>query len=97
MKRKEWHSKVWKKKKKELRKELKKLKKGKINKEEYIKKEYRAWCDKKRERYEMEEEEKLRLIKTEEEAWNYINKFRKRKEKVDKKKQKVEVATLWRF
>lgn len=43
----------------------------------------------------MEEEEKLRLIKTEE-AWNYINKFRKRKE-VDEKKQKVEVATLWRF
>lgn len=87
MGKKEWHSKVWKEKKRELRKELRKLKKGKINKEEYSKKkkEYRRWCGEEKERYEKEEEEKLRAIKTEEETWCYINRFRKRREGVDEK------------
>lgn len=41
--------------------------------------EYREWCDKKR--YE-KEEEKIKQIKTEE-AWKYINKYRRKREKID--------------
>jgi len=77
--RKEWHNKEWKEKKRELRRELRKLKKDKIQREEYVekRKKYRKWCDSERRKHEMEEEEKIRLIRTEEEAWKYINKYRK--------------------
>lgn len=83
--RRRWHSTEWSKKKRELRRELKKLKKGKITKEEYVnkRKDYRKWCTKERSEFEKKEEEKLRSIRTEEEVWRYINKFRKKKEKID--------------
>lgn len=80
-----WHSKEWKKKKKDLRRELRRMKKRKTSKEMYVKKrkEYREWYEEEREKYEKEEEEKLKLIGTEEEAWKYINKFRKKRERVN--------------
>jgi len=83
--RREWHSKEWKKKKRELRKKLRKLKKDKIRREEYVekRKEYRKWCDSERRKRETEEEEKIRSIRTEEKAWKYINKYRKKKEKIN--------------
>lgn len=72
-------------KKRELKKELKKLKKGKIDRETYVerRKEYRKWCDRERKRHEKEEEETIKAIRTEEEAWKYINKYRKRREGID--------------
>lgn len=56
---------------------------GKISKEKYVeeRKNYRK-CDNERKRKE-EREEKVKLIKTEEEAYRYIHKFRKRREKID--------------
>lgn len=82
---KEWHSKVWKTKKRELRKELRKLKKGIIDRGEYVekRKEYRKWCEEEKRKHEEEEEQKIKLIRTEEEAWKYINKFRKKREGID--------------
>lgn len=41
------------------------------------------WCAKKREEFEKKEKEKLKSIRTEEEVWRYINKFKKKKEKID--------------
>ncbi|XP_020298200.1 vicilin-like seed storage protein At2g18540 [Pseudomyrmex gracilis] len=83
--RKEWHSKEWKEKKRELRRKLRKLKKDKIKREEYVRKrrEYRKWCEGEKKKHEEEEEEKIRSIRTEEEAWRYINKYRKKRERVD--------------
>ena len=59
------------------------MKKREINREEYVRKrkEYTIWCNEEREKHEKEEEEKINLIRTEEEAWKYTNKYRK-KEKV---------------
>lgn len=74
--------------KREARKELRKIRKGKIGREEYIRKytrkriEYKEWCDKEL-RYEKEKEEKIRKIGIKEEAWKYINKHRKKREKID--------------
>lgn len=47
------------------------------NKEEYPRKrkEYREWCREQKH----EKEEKIRNIKSETEAWKYINKYRKKK------------------
>lgn len=45
--------------------------------------EYKRWSDKERKKHKKVEEEKIRSIRTEEEAWKYINKFRKKKEGVD--------------
>ncbi|XP_011637362.1 trichohyalin-like [Pogonomyrmex barbatus] len=77
-----WHSKEWNKKKRELRKELGRLKRGKISREEFVqkRKEYRDWCKKEKHKHEREEEERIKAIRTEEEAWRYINKYRKKKE-----------------
>ncbi|XP_070162472.1 golgin subfamily A member 6-like protein 22 [Polyergus mexicanus] len=83
--RREWHSKEWREKKRELRKELRRMKKGKINREEYIgkRREYKIWCDNEKKKHEKEEEKKIKLIRTEEKAWKYINKYRKKREKID--------------
>lgn len=64
---------------------LRKMKGEIIKKEEYIKKkkEYRAWCKEEKRKREKEEEERIRQIGTEGEAWKYINRFRKRRKKVD--------------
>lgn len=77
--------KEWKIKKRDLRKELRKMRKGKIRKEEFIRKrkEYRRWCEQEKEKHRREEENKIREIRTEEEAWKYINKFRKKREGID--------------
>lgn len=40
-------------------------------------------CVKEREEFEKKEKEKLQSIRTEEEVWRYINKFKKKKEKID--------------
>lgn len=49
------------------------------NKEEYPRKrkEYREWCREQKKKHE--KEEKIRNIKSETEAWKYINKCRKKK------------------
>lgn len=54
-------------------KRMKKMRRGKIDKEEYIRrrKEYRKWYNKEKERLKKEEEEKIRAIRTKEEAWRY--------------------------
>lgn len=63
-----------------------KMRRGKIEKEEFIKKrkEYRNWCEEEKERLKKEEEERINSIRTEEEAWKYINKFRKKREGIGK-------------
>lgn len=83
--RRKWHSAEWKEKKREMRKDLRRLKKGKISREEYIKKknEYKKWCREKRKKVEEEEEERIKAIRTEEEAWKYINRYRKKREGID--------------
>lgn len=46
-----WHNKEWKERKRELRSELRKMKKGKLNREEFleIKKAHKEWCKEARE------------------------------------------------
>lgn len=81
-----WHNKDWKK-KRELGKVLRDLKKEKINREEYIakRKEYKEWCKEQKKIHEEIEEDKIRNIKNETEAWKFINKYRrKRIEKINK-------------
>lgn len=41
------------------------------------------WCKIERERYEKEEEERIGSIRIEEEAWKYINRYRKKREKIE--------------
>lgn len=43
------------------------------------KKEAQEWCKEQKSRHENEEEEKIRNIKSEAEAWKYINKYRNKK------------------
>ena len=66
--------------KRKLRKELRELKKGRINKEDYVikRKNYKEWC-KTQKKHEEAEEEKIKNIKSEKEAWKYRNKYRKKK------------------
>lgn len=76
-----WHKAEWRRRKRELRKEMRRFRGGKINREEFVKKrkEHRKWCAEEKERYEREEMEKIKLIKSESEAWKYINKYRGKK------------------
>lgn len=71
----------WKEKKRLLRKELRKWRKGKVSREEYVKerKRYKRWCEEERKRQEKEVEEKVGKIKTETETCRYINKFGKKR------------------
>ncbi|XP_076248106.1 uncharacterized protein LOC143187781 [Calliopsis andreniformis] len=82
---KDWHSRVWGERKRELKKTMRAWKKGKINREEYIgkRKEFRAWCEEEKRRHALEEEEKIKNIRTEAEAWKYINRYRKRRENIN--------------
>ncbi|XP_039304823.1 golgin subfamily A member 6-like protein 22 [Solenopsis invicta] len=80
-----WYNREWKEKKRELRKMLRNLKKGRIDREDYIarRKEYKEWCKEQKKRHEQAEEEEIRKIKSEKEAWKYINKYGKqRKERI---------------
>lgn len=56
-------------------------KKGRIGKEEYVRerRKHKEWCKVQKSRHENEEEEKIRNIKSEAEAWKYINKYRNKK------------------
>ena len=78
-----WHSKEWTERKRELRKELRKLRKGRMSREEFWGKikEHKAWSEKERQKYERREEKKIRMIMTESEEWKYINRYRGRKQR----------------
>jgi hypothetical protein len=62
-------------------KKLRNWKKEKATKEEYkrARKRYKLVCKEKKEKKRMEEEMKMKGIKTEEEVWRYINRERKKK------------------
>lgn len=64
---------------------LRRMEKGKISREDYVKKrkDYKIWCNEEKRRHKEEEERKIRGIKTEKEAWKYINKYRKKREGID--------------
>lgn len=80
-----WHDKEWKEKKRELRRKMRKWWRGKCKMEEFLRKrkEYKECCREKRREHERQEKEKIKRIRTEQEAWKYINRFRKRREGVD--------------
>ena len=69
-----------------VKKEITKTKKWQDKQFWGKRKKYEAWCEREREKYERREEEKIRMIKTESEAWKYINRYgeRKQREKTDK-------------
>ncbi|XP_012535403.1 golgin subfamily A member 6-like protein 6 [Monomorium pharaonis] len=85
MGKKEWHSKEWKRKKRYLRAMMRRMKKGKISREDYVqkRKHYKEWCKEEKKRHEEKEERKIKNISTEKEAWKYINKYRKKREGID--------------
>jgi hypothetical protein len=62
------------------KKETKKLEKRKNNKR--ARKRYKLVCKEKKEKKRMEEEMKMKGIKTEEEVWRYINRERKKKAEI---------------
>ncbi|XP_039304364.1 protein MNN4-like [Solenopsis invicta] len=73
------------KKKRELRKTLRKLKKKRIYREDFIakRKEYKEWCKKQKKKHEQAEEEEIQRIKNEKETSKYINNYgKKRKEEI---------------
>ncbi|XP_050469789.1 uncharacterized protein LOC126863566 [Bombus huntii] len=80
-----WCDKEWKARKREIRRKMTKFRKGKCSREEFIeeKKAFKQWCKQRNEKQEEEEMEKINKIKTEQEAWKYINKYRRRKEVID--------------
>nr|XP_033199429.1 histone-lysine N-methyltransferase, H3 lysine-79 specific-like [Bombus vancouverensis nearcticus] len=80
-----WYDKEWKERKKEIRRKMTKFRKGKCSREEFIeeKKAFKQWCKQRKEKQEEEEMEKIKKIKTEQEAWKYINNYRRRREVVD--------------
>lgn len=75
-----WDSECWIEKRK-LRQLVKRAERGDI-KQARIK--YKKLCEKKIEEWKQKEEESLKEIKTEVEAWKYVNRFRKRKREVCK-------------
>lgn len=77
-----WHDKEWKEKKRKLRRKMRKWRRGKCEMEEFLRKR-KEWCREKRREHERQEEEKIKRVRTEQEAWKYINRFRKRKERVE--------------
>ncbi|XP_033175429.1 golgin subfamily A member 6-like protein 22 [Bombus impatiens] len=79
-----WHDKELKERKREIRRKMTKFRKGKCSREEFIeeKKALKQWCKRRKEKQEEEEMEKINKLKTEQEAWKYINKYRRRREVV---------------
>ncbi|KAH0820667.1 hypothetical protein GEV33_002124 [Tenebrio molitor] len=77
----EWWDKECREGKQAARKKLRNWKKEKATKEEYkrARKTYKLVCKEKKEKKRMEEEMKMKGIKTEEEVWRYINRERKKK------------------
>jgi hypothetical protein len=74
----EWWDKECREGKQAARKKLRNWKKEKATKEEYkrARKRYKLVCKEKKEKKRMEEETKMKGIKTEEEVWRYINRER---------------------
>nr|XP_033200100.1 golgin subfamily A member 6-like protein 6 [Bombus vancouverensis nearcticus] len=72
-----WYDKEWKESKREIRRKMTKFRKGKCSREEFIE-EKKRWRERRGEGME-----KINKIKTEQEAWKYINKYRRRREVVD--------------
>ncbi|XP_036142959.1 golgin subfamily A member 6-like protein 22 [Monomorium pharaonis] len=83
----EWYDQECKFRKRELRKQLRRLKKGKIGSKEYIerRKEYKELVKKKKEVWGEELLTRLRKIKEGKEFWEEVNKRRKRRELISKK------------
>ena len=77
-----WYDKERKERKREMRRKMRKFMKGKCSREALIegKRAFKQWCKQRKERHEEEEMEKIKKIKTEQEAWKYINKYRRRRE-----------------
>jgi hypothetical protein len=77
----EWWDKECREGKQAARKKLRNWKTEKATKEEYkrARKRYKLVCKEKKEKKRMEEEMKMKGIKTEEEVWRYINRERKKK------------------
>jgi hypothetical protein len=77
----EWWDKECREGKQAARKKLRNWKKEKATKEEYkrARKRYKLVCKEKKEKKRIEEEMKMKGIKTEEEVWRYINRERKKK------------------
>ncbi|XP_033362843.1 trichohyalin-like [Bombus vosnesenskii] len=80
-----WYDKEWKERKRETRRKMTKFRKGKCSREELIeeKKAFKQWCKQRKEKQEEEKMEEINKIKTEQEAWKYINKYTRRREVVD--------------
>lgn len=72
--------------KKELQKKWKEVNKGERTRVEYrrCEREYKKKCEEKKELWKKKEEDKIAKIKTEKEAWEFINRERKRKEGICK-------------
>jgi hypothetical protein len=77
----EWWDKECREGKQAARKKLRNWKKEKATKEEYkrARKRYKLVCKEKKEKKRMEEEMKMKGIKTEEEVWRYVNREKKKK------------------
>lgn len=62
-----------------------KFRKWKCGREEFIeeKKAFKQWRKQRKEKQEEEKMEKINTIKTEQETWIYINKYRSRREVID--------------
>lgn len=80
-----WCDKEWKERKREMRRKMTKFMKGKCSREALIeeKKAFKQWSKQRKERHEEEEMEKIKKIKTEQEAWKYINRYRRSREGID--------------
>ncbi|XP_011646839.1 cilia- and flagella-associated protein 251-like [Pogonomyrmex barbatus] len=83
-----WHSKEWNKKKRELRKELGRLKRGKISREEFVqkRKEYREWYKKEKRKHEREKEERIAISNKDRRRGMEIHKQIQKEERRDKRK-----------
>ncbi|XP_033362525.1 golgin subfamily A member 6-like protein 22 [Bombus vosnesenskii] len=79
-----WYDKELKEREREIRRKMTKFRKGKCSREEFIeeKKALKQWCKQRKEKQEEEEMEKINKLKTKQEAWKYINKYRRRRKVV---------------
>ncbi|KAK0169380.1 hypothetical protein PV328_012122, partial [Microctonus aethiopoides] len=81
-----WWDKECKSKKRELKKELKKWRKGMTGKEKYLKerKKFKEMCREKERKKQEKELAEIKEAKTEKKIWEFINKYRKARPGVNK-------------
>lgn len=61
------------------------MKKGKINSKDTLEKEkHIKYSTTKKKRNMKKEEEKIRLIRIKKKVWRYVNKYRKKKKRIDR-------------